>query len=69
MIKKGFLLVDSLIVVIITTILCFMCYQIYLSTLNYEQGYQNFQTTSNEYYEDLYNDMPICEACTVDESD
>ena len=67
--KKGFLLIDSLIVVFITSILCFMCYQIYLSITNYENGYQDYQNNTNEYYKELYNELPKCEACTINEFD
>lgn len=67
--KKGYLLIDSLIVVFITSILCFMCYQIYLSISNYETGYQEYQKNSNDYYRELYNNLSNCEACIIDEFD
>lgn len=67
--KKGFLLVDSLITVFITSLVCVMCFSIYDVILNYEEGYENYQSSTNEEIEDILNNMWECEVCVIDESD
>lgn len=67
--KKGFLLVDSLITVFITSLLCVACYSIYHSIILYEEGYINYQNRSNENLEYVFNNMQSCEGCKIDESD
>ena len=67
--KKGFLLVDALITVFITSLLCVTCYSTYDLIVNYEDGYISYQEDSNEKLESIYNSLFICEECKVNESD
>ena len=67
--RKGFLLIDSLICVMITSLLCVSCYSIYKAIDNYENAYIEYQTRSNNDLEDIYNSLKECETCELDESD
>lgn len=67
--KKGFLLLDSLITVFITSLLCIMCYSIYAIMINYDDGYINYQQRSNDNLVNIFNEIYSCEACEIDESD
>lgn len=67
--RKGFLLVDALITVFVTSLVCIMCYAIYESMLNYEDGYNEYQTKINDDLLDIYQNTYECEACIIDESD
>ena len=67
--KKGFLLIDSLITVFITSLVCALCYSSWQSIINYKQGYINYQNRSNNDLEYIYNDLWNCEACQIDEFD
>lgn len=67
--KKGFLLIDSLITVFVTSLVCVACYSIFQAIENYEEGYIEYQNRSNENLEYVYSNMWQCEACILDESD
>ena len=67
--RKGFLLVDALITVFVTSLVCIMCYAIYRSMLNYENGYDEYQIKINDDLLDIYQNVYECEACIIDESD
>lgn len=67
--NKGFLLVDSLLTVFIITCMCLLCFSIYELILNYEEGYKKNNIATNEAYESIFNNLPICEECVIDESD
>ena len=67
--KKGFLLVDSLISVFITSLVCATCYAVFYNIVNYEEGYTNYQARSNDNLENIYNNLYQCEACIIDEFD
>lgn len=67
--KKGFLLIDSLISVFVTSLLCICCYAIYQSMVNYNDGYVEYQNKSNTRLEHIYTDLYNCEVCQIDESD
>lgn len=67
--NKGFLLADSLITVLITSIVCVTCYSIYQSMVNYEEGYMKYQEESNEKLIYIYGSLPECEECQIDEPD
>lgn len=67
--KKGFLLVDSLITVFITCLLCTMCYTIFHSIVIHEKSYLEYQNESNLALEHIYSSLWFCEECKIDESD
>lgn len=67
--KKGFLLLDSLITVFITSVVCVGCYSIYQSIVNYDEGYNQYQFKSNNKLVNIYNSLYECEPCIIDESD
>ena len=67
--KKGFLLIDSLITVFVTSLLCVMCYAMYQNIVNYDEGYMEYQERSNSNLEYIYNNLFYCEECEIDESD
>lgn len=67
--KKGFLLIDSLISVFITSLLCILCYSSFKAILNYDEGYINFQKISNDNLIDVYDSLYKCKVCQIDEPD
>lgn len=75
--NKGFLLVDSLISVFVTSLVCVACYSTYHLIVKYQDGYEDYQTLSDEHLLDIYNNLyecePCeiieCESCDIDESD
>lgn len=67
--KKGFLLIDSLITVFVTSLVCVMCYALYQSLIKYDDGYIKYQEDSNERLEHIYHNLWHCEECEIDESD
>lgn len=67
--KKGFLLLDSLITVFVTSVVCVGCYSIYKSIVNYEEGYTQYQNESNSRLVNVFNNLYECEPCVIDESD
>lgn len=67
--KKGFLLLDSLITVFVTSLVCIACYSIFHSIVKYEEGYIDYQNRSNINLENTFINMWECEECQIDESD
>ena len=67
--NKGFLLLDALICVFVTASMCSLCFAIYKSIMNYDDGYLINQERSNSRYESIYNNLDYCEVCQIDESD
>lgn len=66
--KKGFLLVDAMISVFITSVVCSLCYLTYNAIANYDEGYFRYQEKSNYSLEKIFNNTYECEACILDES-
>ena len=67
--SRGFLLIDSLLSVFIVASICMLCFSIYQVIDKYADGFEQYQTTSNETYEHILNSLPGCQACQIDESD
>ena len=67
--KKGFILLDSLVTVLITCTICLLCYSIFRAIEIYDAGVINYRLQSNEEIENIYNHIPDCEACILDELD
>lgn len=67
--KKGFLLLDSLISVFITSIVCIMCYSIYNLIIKYDDGYKEYVNRTNLEMKMIYDSLADCEVCIIDESD
>lgn len=67
--KKGFLLIDSLVTVFVTSLVCVTCYSIFHSIERYEEGYTQYQTRSNINLEYTLKNMWQCQECELDESD
>ena len=69
-VSKGFLLVDSLITIFISALVCSLCYSIYMLNDKYVQGYKDYQEKSNERLQEILVNLNECETCEViDESD
>ena len=69
-VSKGFLLVDSLITIFISALVCSLCYSIYMLNDKYVQGYKDYQEKSNERLQEILVSLNECETCEViDESD
>lgn len=67
--NKGFLLLDSLVNILIVSLLCVLCFAIYKAVDNYDEGYLNYLNNSNQDYEYLYNNLGECEKCIVVEEE
>ena len=67
--NKGFILIDSLLSVFIVTYICIICVSIYKVIENYNISYVDYQNNSNQVYEYIFDNLPICEPCILDESD
>lgn len=67
--NKGFILLDALLAVFILTYICLICFSIFKSIDTYNSSYMKYQENSNEHYERIFNSIPICEPCIIDESD
>lgn len=65
--KRGFILLDSLVTVLITCAICLLCFSIFNVIETYNAGTKNYRLQSNEEIEDIYNNIPNCEACILDE--
>lgn len=67
--KKGFLLIDSLISVLIVCNLTLLCFSIYQSIIKDHKVYENYVENDNVFYKDLYMNLEYCEGCSLNESD
>ena len=67
--SRGFILIDALICVLITGLVCTMCYSMYNSIVIYEESYLNYQNNSNENLENIYNSLSGCEICIIEEEE
>lgn len=66
--KKGFLLIDAIINVLIVSIICSLCLFVYQAIVAYEDGYSSYAQRTNEDYINLFNSLTYCEGCKIDES-
>ena len=67
--KEGFLLIDSLITVFVTSLVCITCYAIFQSIVNYDKGYEEYKEKTNDDLLSIFQTMYECEDCQLDESD
>jgi len=66
--RKGFVLLDTLICVIIIYETCNMVFMIYQSIDAYQKGYVNYQENSNSNLVYYFNSLYECEGCNIDGS-
>lgn len=67
--KKGYMLIDALIAVVITANMCFLCFSIYQAISSDERTNERFEQQEQAFYFSLFNEYPDCEVCEIDESD
>lgn len=67
--KKGFLLVDAIINVLIVSIVSSLCLYMYIAINKADDGYVNYLENENDNYERIFNSLSECEACLIDEPD
>lgn len=67
--KKGFLLVDSIICVLIVTLIAELCFSTYKTIINDENTFDNYVHKQNNYYEYIFDNLDECEACHINEPD
>lgn len=65
--KKGFLLLDSLVSVLIVMALCLLCASTYQNVSNYLDGYHIYKNRMKEEYENIYSMLGVCEKCIIEE--
>ena len=63
--NKGFLLADSLINIIIVSLISFLCLLTYRLINNYEDIYLKYNRHSNERYEQVFRSLKGCEKCQM----
>ncbi len=61
--KKGFLLADALVNVLIVSALSILCLLIYKAFDNYENAYDVYLDRTNIEYEYLFNELEDCVKC------
>ena len=64
--KKGFLLVDSLISVLIVSSTAIMSFGVFRNVKNYYEGYDNYQKEVAENYESIFSELTKCEKCVIE---
>ncbi|MBO7676495.1 MAG: hypothetical protein J6S49_03165 [Erysipelotrichaceae bacterium] len=67
--NSGFFLIDALLSVFICSCICILCFSIYRIIDSYSEGYDEYQSRSNQNYELIFSGLSECEACVIDESD
>ncbi|MBR4462132.1 MAG: hypothetical protein IKS51_06110 [Erysipelotrichaceae bacterium] len=67
--NKGFLLIDSLMSVFIVICMCVLCMTVYQVILRYDEGFDAYHEKTNDFLTQLFQSLPYCEACIVDEPD
>lgn len=67
--KKGILLLDSLISLIVVSCLAILSLCLFTSINNYSNGYDDYQVRICEKYEDIYSNLAVCEKCQIEEED
>ena len=67
--KKGFILSDALVNVLIVSLLCALCFSIFRLIDKNEEVYNCYLETSNEKYDTLFGSLEICEICVVEETE
>lgn len=65
--KKGFLLIDSLVSVVIVVSICLLCASTYQNINNYYDGYDLYKEKIKEEYENVYSLLGECEKCIIEE--
>lgn len=65
--KKGFLLVDSLICIIIVSLLSCLCMYTYTQINNFNDGYKLYYENNTDKYKDLYKGLGECVKCQIEE--
>lgn len=67
--NKGFVMVDSLLSVIIVSVVALLSLLASKSLVNYKEGYINYKTRVNERYMEIYSGMKECEVCQIIQED
>lgn len=67
--NKGFLLIDSILACLMVCIICLLCFSLYKTINLYEEGFDNYQETSDELFVDIFHNLPVCQTCQINESD
>ena len=67
--KKGFLLLDSLVCVVIVVSLCTFVLGTYQNIHSYYDGYDKYQREIAESYSEIYDKLYECEKCEIEEED
>lgn len=63
--KKGFLLVDALVNIIIISSVALICIAMFKQFANYYDGFDEYISNSNEQYDYLFLKNSECDACQI----
>ena len=67
--RKGFMLLDALINVLVTSVICILCLSIYQAIDNYDEGYKEYIEQSNERYDYLFQGLEECIKCQLNQEE
>lgn len=62
-------MVDSLLSVIVVSVVALLSLLAYTAIDNYEEGYANYKERMNQRYKDIYSNMKVCEVCQIIQED
>ena len=65
--KKGFMLLDALLSLVIVTLLCLLCFSIYRVIDNNEEVLDEYYLRNNEKYDALFGSLGDCIPCVSQE--
>lgn len=63
--KKGFLLTDSLISVVVISAMAIFCISLFSAYSNYQTGYENYLEETNDRYKEIFWELEQCEKCQI----
>lgn len=63
--KHGFLMMDALVIVMITSALSVLCISTFSSYQKYKEAVENYYIYENERLIEIYNEVKDCEACKI----
>lgn len=63
--KKGFLLLDALVIVVIISIISALCVNILTTYEKYNEVLNNYYQSSNEKMFQIFNEVNTCESCKI----
>ena len=64
--RRGFLLADSLITILVVCLSCILCFSTYEMMKHHESGYEEYLQRSNREIESILLEIGQCEGCAIE---